>query len=265
MPVYTVHDNGGRPFQVSVNGKKVRVKQTQTGMICLEATAEKVFIGKSPLNAMTEFSGGYGPKFDGNTILLKFTNNRYVFIGQCVMAFETRHDIVKYVSHVGNNDVPYPYAIDEQGNILLLTENVILCDRPYPDEVIDDPYTFYYKKSLITPDLSMVRRRQDPRKSQDFEYYENITKFYIDRHQYTFQFHPQPATYYRDVMKRLKGKQMFIVQNNKKAALDHVAYVRLMKRFAKTRVLRLLRTKTFIQRDTACNAGQVILLHEFIA
>ena len=40
----------------------------------------EVFIGKSPVNAMTTFSGGHGPRFDGNSILLKREKD-YVFVG----------------------------------------------------------------------------------------------------------------------------------------------------------------------------------------
>ena len=40
----------------------------------------EVFIGKSPVNAMTTFSGGHGPRFDGNSVLLKREND-YVFVG----------------------------------------------------------------------------------------------------------------------------------------------------------------------------------------
>lgn len=73
----------------------------------------QIFIGKSYLNEMTEFSGGYGDKFDGNSILLKIPSNtkhRYAYIGWEVFEFTTDEPITKYVSSVGNNDVPYPYA-----------------------------------------------------------------------------------------------------------------------------------------------------------
>ena len=40
----------------------------------------KIFIGKSPLNQQTIFSGGHGPYFDGNTILLKLDTNKQLNI-----------------------------------------------------------------------------------------------------------------------------------------------------------------------------------------
>ena len=62
---------------------------------------------------MTEFSGGYGEKWDGNSILLRIGDAnefRYVYIGCTVFEFTADEKVIKYVSSVGNNCVPYPYA-----------------------------------------------------------------------------------------------------------------------------------------------------------
>jgi hypothetical protein len=48
---------------------------------------------------------------EGNSILLRMGKN-YTFIGGGVTSFITQALIVKYESPIGNNDVPYPYAID---------------------------------------------------------------------------------------------------------------------------------------------------------
>ena len=37
---------------------------------------------------MTNFSGGYGPKFDGNSILLQIDSNKYVFVGHNLYEFK---------------------------------------------------------------------------------------------------------------------------------------------------------------------------------
>lgn len=70
----------------------------------------EIFIGTSPFNKMTNFSGGHGKKFDGNSILLRIGENKYASIGIELFEFTTDEPIVKYVSSVGNNCVPYPYA-----------------------------------------------------------------------------------------------------------------------------------------------------------
>lgn len=83
---------------------------------------------------MTVFSQGYGPEFDGNSILVHIKGCEYAYIGSKFYLFETDTPIVKYVSEVGNNDVPYPYAVDERGRFYLMVENVVLnkLDHPRP-------------------------------------------------------------------------------------------------------------------------------------
>lgn len=73
----------------------------------------EIFIGESLENEMTKFSGGFGDKWKGNSILLRIgsiNEFRYVYIGAEIYEFSTDEIITKYVSSVGNNCVPYPYA-----------------------------------------------------------------------------------------------------------------------------------------------------------
>lgn len=80
--------------------------------------ALQIFIGESKFNKLTSGSGGYGKKWDGNSILLLVSedndgvNNKYkyVHIGIKIFEFTTDEKIIKYVSSVGGNCVPYPYA-----------------------------------------------------------------------------------------------------------------------------------------------------------
>lgn len=75
--------------------------------------ALEVFIGTSVSNKMTKFSGGSGSKWDGNSILLRIGDDKefqYVYIGSDISEFATDEKIIAYISSVGNNCVPYPYA-----------------------------------------------------------------------------------------------------------------------------------------------------------
>ena len=81
-----------------------------------------VFVGKSRANMKAAKSMVYytGAEFDGNSILVQLhdataTNTKYMFIGDCIATFTTRSPIKQFVSMIGNNDVPYPFAIDEDG------------------------------------------------------------------------------------------------------------------------------------------------------
>lgn len=64
---------------------------------------------------MTGFSAGYGPEFDGNSILvlLDSKTNRYVYIGYLIYEFNAPEPITDYYSAVGNSDVPYPVALSK--------------------------------------------------------------------------------------------------------------------------------------------------------
>ena len=77
----------------------------------------EIFVGKSQLCDMTEFSGAEDKEvFNGNTILLQIgienNKHRYVYIGgDMVCSFLTNDRIYKYISNMGNNLIPYSIAI----------------------------------------------------------------------------------------------------------------------------------------------------------
>ena len=63
---------------------------------------------------MTEFSGAADNSscFDGNTLLLEFENNEYVYIsGLEYIKFKTDDQIIEYISLMGNNMTPHAFAI----------------------------------------------------------------------------------------------------------------------------------------------------------
>ena len=153
---YKIHDNGGRPFEVTVSGKKVTVmmnmdtfeivngkfvdiKNPPKQLFSIDVT--EVFVGKkSP-------AGGYDglspSKAEGNSILLHVSGNKYRFIGQDIYDFSPLNGdkIVKYYSDVGNSDVPYPFAVGEK-YIYFMIEKVAV-----PVEMFDlkkDVYGQYY-------------------------------------------------------------------------------------------------------------------------
>jgi hypothetical protein len=134
MKSYAIHDNGGRPFRVDIQGNKVTVYMTKVTFEkvdgefkdiihppkqILEFTTDAVFVGKkSP-------GGGYDglkPKeAEGNTVLLE-VGEKYVYIGSEIYQFSPikGDSIEKYYSDVGNSDVPYPYAIGKTHVYIML-------------------------------------------------------------------------------------------------------------------------------------------------
>lgn len=156
---YDIHDNGGRPFRVDIQGKKVTVwKNMDTyddnfktishpPKQILEFTADEVFVGKkSP-------KGGYDglkPKeADGNSILL-LVGSKYVYIGSEIYEFTpVKGDtIVKYYSDIGNSDVPYPYAVGKTHMYMLLDKVAVQLDF---FDLKQDIYQQYYAASTYLP------------------------------------------------------------------------------------------------------------------
>ena len=145
---YFIHDNGGRPFLVYVAGNNVWIyKHSKETVVedekdldnpkyytelVKEYTAKQVFIGKSPKNEMTKYSGGHGPKFTGNSILLKIGDKRYVSIGWTIYEFSTKDEIIEYHSPVGNSDVPYPVAIGTD-YVYFMIEDVYVAKELFED------------------------------------------------------------------------------------------------------------------------------------
>jgi hypothetical protein len=150
MVVYEIHDNGGRPFRVTVRdrgkGKAVSVEKSMNTFKrvngkfvdivaphkhIFDVQVEKVFVGKaSP-------GGGYDglkpSEAEGNSLLLHLPDDKFMYIGDYIYTFEpVRGDtILRYYSDIGNSDVPYPYAVGK-------THIYIMLDRVAVDKKVFD-------------------------------------------------------------------------------------------------------------------------------
>jgi hypothetical protein len=160
---YYTHDNGGRPFKVEITPEmEVNVyaceydyddEECSYDELVLQLNDVKmIFVGKSPLNDGTAFSGGYGPRFTGSSILIELFD-RYMFIGDKIYTFSPLSKIVEFCSPVGNNDVPYPYAVDEENNVYLFCENTILFGVGKINDPSYDPYPDFYEEKYLSREL----------------------------------------------------------------------------------------------------------------
>ena len=149
MPGYDIHDNGGRPFHVKVHPTSVEIfrqdydentNQFVVGKSIMDVPYKKLFIGDNDKNFPLYEKKGVDK---GNSILLLRADSTYQFIGESIKTFKTidGDKILNYYSPVGNNDVPYPYAVGEKYTYLMI-ERVYL-----PNDVLDlkeGPYEQYY-------------------------------------------------------------------------------------------------------------------------
>lgn len=257
---YLTHDNYNRPFCVYIDQSTNKVdvfmqpSSSQTTWLCFHCmndnnddlddldyynkekftkliatfTPSTIFIGKSPFNPMTEFSGGHGPTFDGNSILLKIDIHNYVFIGEKIYSFTTNHEIVEFISPVGNNDVPYPYAIDTSNNyyFLLGSETGML---PVNDlSYCIDPYTYYY---------NMLENMKD----------DEIEHIYIGEEMFGLKSHPNPGKNYDDLIKRI-GPISIQFKNGIKKVVNRDEYIELLEKYNKKNGLSPLSNLKVIQK-----------------
>ena len=162
--IYLTHDNGGRVFKVEIEGKLIKILLAD-GDWRLEIKSEQIFIGKSPFNEMTKFSGGSGPEFDGNSILIKTEGKNYYFVGEVIYQFTALSTIVEFCSPVGNSDVPYAWARDDLNNIYLMSEKMLILGNSSIlekqvcscDNFNFDPYRLYYDESSNFSEFDVVR------------------------------------------------------------------------------------------------------------
>jgi hypothetical protein len=139
---YYIHDNGGRPFKVFIDKDGIIkiYKQDNNLLYNIEILEvndyNELFIGYDPLQ----------PNNNGHSILIKINKHNYIYIGYEIYKFITDDEITHYISIIGNNDVPYPYAVGRD-NIYLMIES------KYFDKTLFSPYTLYYRHSIITNDI----------------------------------------------------------------------------------------------------------------
>lgn len=245
---YFTHDNGNRPFCVYIdetNNKVYVYKRKDTSSFELKKytklveafNPDKIFIGESPVNPMTEFSAGHGPKFNGNSILLKMDNEndtfKYVFIGDQIYSFKTNHQIVSFMSHVGNNDVPYPYAIDDKDNYYFLLgdedSGILTIDA---DSKPDDPYSYFY--SII----------------MNIGTSENIEFMYMGDERYNMRTSSRPAHKHEDLVKRLghEGPMYIQFKGEEKKPISRNEYIELLENYNKKIGLRPLSDVKIIEK-----------------
>jgi len=189
MATYETHFNGGRPFLVNIKSdNSVDIINNVAKDKVLSYKPQEIFIGKSPKNKMTEFSGGFGDKFDGNSILLELkqlADNKYDyrFIGSSIISFEAPK-IKTFISPVGNNDVPYPYAIDIYDKVYLILDDVII---EWRNQVkYDDPYSYYYDNMTIESPVRVRSTITYSTTPKSIAYKQAITPFYFKNNKQGF-------------------------------------------------------------------------------
>ena len=139
---YDVHDNGGRPFRVIIDGNKVSIYR-DNNIGTFEETADyskliktlkvkEVIVGKSTgLAEAADHPPGQANQFLGNSILLHVSGKKYIHIGTEIYEFEMEDPFEAYFSMVGNNDVPYPVVLGKDKVYFMLESEHNYVPRTY--------------------------------------------------------------------------------------------------------------------------------------
>jgi hypothetical protein len=124
---YFILDNGGRPFKVVANANGIQIYKVEYKDV--DENDEPIYN-----QIILEFKQfiGYWSGFDssphemhGNSILIKLSDHKYVFVGWKIYQFDTTEKILDYVSPVGNSDVPYPVAFGETYVYFMLDKQLV--------------------------------------------------------------------------------------------------------------------------------------------
>ena len=165
---YHIQSNGGRTFKVVVNGLHVKVKrmtwndetrtQEEIGGWVIDERFRKVFIGKSPKEPFKCKNNNYvfDPRYDGNTILLEKESGKYLFLSEHVYEFQPSAPIVKFISFMGNNSVPYPWAVDKKHNCYCLAWKQIIPDWTPSSKDLTPYMVLLAKKSYTVKNLFLM-------------------------------------------------------------------------------------------------------------
>jgi len=147
---YLTHDNGDRPYKVKITDNHVGVF---TASYCEHD--DQVLCYEMPDNVLIGENYGQGSEdgdFNGSAILIKPTEKlKYVYVGSEIFEFESKTPICTFIANIGNNDVPYTYAISDSHMFLFEERKVFDLDK-FSFEALEeyktgyeDPYDAFYR------------------------------------------------------------------------------------------------------------------------
>ena len=160
--IYIMHYNYRNKYLVVIMDTTVYVYENK---ICkfdpplFTFQAKNIFIGKSKVCPMTDFSGAVNNEscYDGNTLLLECENNEYIYIsGLEISKFKIDDTIIDYISLIGNNMIPYAFMIGERYTYFLYNRyKFIENDKIEEGSLLNssnnsfDPYEYHLEKCGI--------------------------------------------------------------------------------------------------------------------
>lgn len=146
---FSTHDNGGLSFLFKFNDGKIIVTKYEESKEILNITDfEGFWIGKS----VDYCDAKYDPEYYGSAILIKINKFDYIYVGDIILKFNDKEEIIDFVANVGPSDVIYSYAVTQSsvyffagGNDFGSKEKCYLWKLPISKINIKmDPYVSFY-------------------------------------------------------------------------------------------------------------------------
>ena len=160
MDIFMIQYNYRSKYLVIIDGDVYvyKYEKCKFDQPFLSFQPKHIFIGKSKIFPMTEFSGANNSQdYDGNTLLLEFEDNEYVYIsGLEIFKFKSDDKIIDYISLIGNNMIPYTFAVGEKYTYFLYYRyKFIENDKIEESTLLNatntslDPYDYHLEKCGI--------------------------------------------------------------------------------------------------------------------
>jgi hypothetical protein len=149
MPNYFIHNNYEKPYLVIIKDDLAEVyksnKDNKYEKLYKKYKFIKKYIGKSSgLSKACAHKKEDSKLFNGNTILLQLSLNKFVYIGSKIYEFNIKEKVIKYYSPVGNNDIPYPIILTDKYVYFMLDRQKILLDNIPKNIDYEDAYSYFY-------------------------------------------------------------------------------------------------------------------------
>ena len=145
--------------------------------------AKRVLVGMDPDESKQQGVIGRFLRFKkpwwhgGNSVLLEIAHSTYVFVGETIYTFktETEDTIVEYSSPMGNNSVPYPFAVGKN-NTYLMIEHTFIPNNIRIDGM--DPYDQFYNVDLQTG-MKYKGTKQSNKRRREYKVSHSLRNFQI--------------------------------------------------------------------------------------
>ena len=170
MDIYIMHYNYENKYLVVKIDTTVYVYKSK---ICkfdpplFSFQAKNLFIGKSKVRPMTDFSGARDKNvFDGNTLLLECGGNEYVYIfGLEITKLKIDDKIIDYISLIGNNICPYAIIVGEKYTYFIAHHYKFIENNKIEEGILlnatnrsVDPYVYHLEKCCGIDSFKILER-----------------------------------------------------------------------------------------------------------